>query len=281
MSKSCPLLVVTPTLGRSPWLDRTVASVTTQAGTLARHVLVVPPDRLADLQQRFPACTVVADRVARGVYPAINAGIAAAAASSWQWFTWINDDDELAPGFAPHLARALGHDASRPDAPWLFGPVQLRDGRDTDLGGLAVTRTAADILPLLQSDINPLNQQGLLAPRAWVDRLGSLREDLRICADLDFWLRAVVGGARFRCSPETVAIFRLRAGQISGDVARHQAEFRSVVRALAPEPVGALRRFAARARFRLDNLATYAGRIRRSGWKGGFDLLQQPAAKNS
>lgn len=280
MSKTAPLLVVTPTLGRSPWLDRTVESVTATAGTFAHHVLVAPPDRLADLQRRFPSCTVVADRVARGVYPAINAGIAAAAGWSWEWFTWINDDDELAPGFTPHLDRALQHNARLFDAPWFFGPVQLRDGRDADLGGLAVARTAADILPLLQSDISPLNQQGLLAPRAWVDRLGSLREDLRICADLDFWLRAVVGGARFRCSPETVAIFRLRAGQISGDVGRHQAEFRAVVRALVPEPVSDLSRFTARARFRFDNLSTYAGRIRRSGWKGGFDLLQQPAPKN-
>jgi GT2 family glycosyltransferase len=281
MSKTPPLLVVTPTLGRSPWLDRTVESVTATAGTFARHMLVAPPDRLADLQQRFPACIVVADRVARGVYPAINAGIAAAAESSWQWFTWINDDDELAPGFAPHLEHALGYDARLFDAPWLFGPVQLRDGRNNVLGNLAVARTEKDIVPLLQSHINPLNQQGLLAPRAWVDQLGSLREDFRICADLDFWLRAVVGGARFQCSRETVAIFRLRAGQISGDVTRHQAEFRAVVRALAPEPVGAARRVAARARFRLGNLATYAGRVRRSGWKGGFALLQQPAQKNS
>lgn len=272
-----PLLVVTPTLGRSPWLDRTVASVSAHAGAHAIHVLVAPSECLTDLHRRFPHCLLITDTATRGVYPAINLGLTKAPDANWQWFTWLNDDDEFAPGFAPHLARTLAHDGNKPEAPWSYGPVRLHNGDDDDLGGLAVARFAGDIIPLVQSGINPLNQQGLLIPRAWVKHLGPLREDFRICADLDFWLRAVVAGARFCCSPEIVAVFRLRAGQISGDVSRHREEFTRVVRTLTPDQCGAVCRAVARARFRAANAWVYADRIRRSGWKGGLTLLQQPS----
>jgi len=279
MTANGRLLVVTPTLGRSPWLDRAVASVAAYAGASAMHVLVTPTEFQPMLRRRFPECEVVADHVARGVYPAINLGLQHARGRAWSWFTWLNDDDQLEPGFAPHLARTLACDGRDPGAPWAYGQVRLRNGAGKDLGGLAVARSAADLIPLVQSGISPLNQQGLLAPRVWVERLGQLREEFRICADLDFWLRAASAGARFECSPEIVAVFRLRAGQISGDVPRHVEEFSQVVRIAAPSSHGGLRRFVARARFRLGNAAVYAGRVRHSGWRGGLALLQQPVRK--
>lgn len=275
-----PLLVITPTLGHSPWLDRTVASVAAHAGQHAQHVLVAPAEALDDLRLRYPHCLFVMDIASSGVYPAINLGLINAPDPRWQWFTWLNDDDELAPGFAPHLAQALVHDGRRLDAPWCYGLVQLQNNNDEDLGGLAVARHATDIIPLVQSKINPLNQQGLLIPRAWVNRLGALRESLRICADLDFWLRAVVDRAQFRCTPEVIAVFRLRSGQISGNLNLHRAEFDKVVRELAPQRCSRLRRWFALLRFRLNNASVYAGRLRRSGWKGGYEMLQQPTRKS-
>ena len=279
MNSNRPLLVVTPTLGHSPWLDRTVASVTAYAGKRAAHVLVAPPSVGADLRQRFPHCTVVEDTAAKGVYAAINLGLVHAPDPNWGWFTWINDDDEFTPGFAPHLARALEYDGRQSAAPWCYGQVRLLDGRDDYLGRLAVAHHTADIATLAQGGINPLNQQGLLTPRFWILRRGPLREDLRICADVDFWLRALMSGATFRYSPETVAVFRLHAGQISGNVAKHKAEFHQVVATLSPRAGSKSRQLMARLRFRLANAGVYLGRIRRSGWKGGYALLQQPEHK--
>jgi hypothetical protein len=271
-----PLLVVTPTLGLSPWLSRTVSSVSAQAGLHAQHVLVAPPELLTVLGRQYPHCALVPDNLGGGVYPAINLGLANAPDPDWKWFTWINDDDEFLPGFAPHLARTLTIDGGNLNAPWVFGQVQLSN-RDSDkLGRIAVTRWPSDILPLAKAGVNPFNQQGMLAPREWMDRCGPLRADLRICADVDLWLRALVRGAKFRCSPETVAIFRLRAGQISGDVAKHRAEFRAVVRSVAGTACWGSKSWVARARFRVSNAGVYAERIYRCGWKSGFDLLEQP-----
>jgi hypothetical protein len=119
----------------------------------------------------------------------------------------------------------------------------------------------------------------MLAPRAWVEAQGPLREDLRICADVDFWLRAAAEGARFCCSPEVVATFRLRAGQISGDVSRHRAEFKQVVESVVPVRRSAPRRLFANLRFRLGNALVYARRVGRCGFKSGFSLLEQPERK--
>lgn len=281
MRASSPLLVVTPTLGRSPWLHRTVMSVAAHAGPHATHVIVAPPQAVPSLSRRFPQCTVVVDTVARGVYPAINRGLASAPDPQWQWFTWINDDDELKPGFARHLARTLEHDGRRLDAPWTYGQVQISNGDADDLGRLAVARSPSDIAVLAQSGVSPLNQQGMLAPRAWVEKGGPLREDLAICADVDFWLKALAAGADFKFSSETVALFRLHEGQISADIARHRAEFGQVVGALTGKRRGEFARWLARAWFSLGNAGVYAGRIQRCGWKGGFALLERPVRKSS
>jgi hypothetical protein len=279
MRNTRPLLVVTPTLGQSPWLDRTVLSVEIYAGAVATHVLVAPPKALGALGARFPHCTLVADTVARGVYPAINLGLARAPDPAWKWFTWLNDDDEFLPGFAWHVERTLRHDGSGLDAPWAYGKVQLSNSEDDNLGHVAVARSPSDIVTLAKAGVSPLNQQGMLAPRAWVDKGGPFREDLMICADVDFWLKAVTGGARFRYSSETVALFRLHAGQISADVKRHRAEFRQAVQALTGVPARGLARWAARARFRLGNACVYADRVQRCGWKGGFAMLEKPVRR--
>ena len=276
MSPPTPLLVITPTLGRSPWLHRTVATVAMHAGARARHVLVAPPERLPGLSRLYPHCSVLPDTAGRGVYPAINLGLANPPDPSWKWATWLNDDDELTPGFGAHLDRALAHDGSSIGAPWLYGGVLLLNESGSSLGQLAVARFGSDIVPLAQASINPLNQQGLLAPRSWVDALGPLREDLKICADVDFWLRAAVAGATFTRSPGLVAKFRLRQGQISGDVESHRGEFSAVVQSVAPCRRTGLRHHFASLRFRAANAAVYAGRIRRVGFRSGLSLLEEP-----
>jgi Ca2+-binding RTX toxin-like protein len=67
------LLVVTPTLGESPWLEETISSVAAVAGA-PEHVLVAPADKVAALARRYPRVAVVAEP-GGGMYAAINAGL--------------------------------------------------------------------------------------------------------------------------------------------------------------------------------------------------------------
>ena len=98
------ILVITPTLGESPWLAETVASVATLAAP-HEHVLVAPAATVPALAARFPGVTVTAEP-GGGMYAAINAGVAAA--REWDAFTYINDDDLLLPGFAAAVAAMAG-----------------------------------------------------------------------------------------------------------------------------------------------------------------------------
>ena len=89
-----------------------------------------------------------------------------------------------------------------------------------------------------------------------VRALGGYDGRYRICADLDFWVRAHAQGFAFRYYPLEVGRFRIRSGQISGDVSciapaggRDHPHPLSHVRSLR-----LARRFA-RLRYRWHNLA--------------------------
>lgn len=275
-TRTCPpprLLVVTPTLGESPWLGDTVLSVARHAGPGARHVLVCPEVKADRLARRFPELTVLPELGRPGLYSAINDGWRLSTDKPWDWFTWINDDDLLLPGFSAALQAAAESGPSDGLRPWFYGGLRLIDEDSNSLGRLALCRRPGDIGPLVDCGVSPLNQQGMLIPRAWMEHLEGLREDLRICADFDLWLRAHCEGADFRPVPGELAAFRLRAGQVSADLDRHRREFLETAARLRPSPAPGIARLAALTRFRFDNLGTYLGRLLRTGRLGGLALL--------
>jgi hypothetical protein len=126
------LLVLTPTLGKSRWLEETVASV---AGLTVpcRHVLVAPLGAMAVLSARFPAAQVVPE-IGGGMYAAINAGLAAV--SDWDAFTYLNDDDLLLPNFVT-VAETAARAGDRPLI--VYGRVRLIDAQGLRLGAIPVS----------------------------------------------------------------------------------------------------------------------------------------------
>ena len=230
------LLVITPTLGRSRWLDETMASV---AGLpfACRHVLVCPAEARAGLEKRFPRTHVVT-QPGSGLYAAINAGLAAVA--DWDAFTWLNDDDVLCAAGTTTAVHRLREDDQ---VGVVYGRVSLMDAEGAPQGWLPVAHRPADFAGLLAS-------------------LRGLDESYRLAGDLDFFSRTLAAGAQFDYVPAEVARFRLHAGQLSRSEAIGDAE---KARALAPwgntpAPLGAV------VRFRRDNLPVYLDRIRRHGF---------------
>lgn len=114
------ILVVTPTLGESPWLAETVASVAALRIPGA-HVLVAPEAAVGKLAARFPGVTVVPEP-GGGMYAAVNAGLAAV--QGWEAFTYINDDDLLLPGFTAVVERA-SHAAGTPLLAYGLSLIQI------------------------------------------------------------------------------------------------------------------------------------------------------------
>ena len=228
------------------------------------------------LRQRFPHALVVEDAGREGaIYGAINAALKAAP-PEWQWFTYINDDDALAPEFGRMFARHV----ARPDAePVTYGNVRLIDERGATISFLTTERTPGFIPAVLHAGISPLNQQGMLFRRDVVEALGGFDMKYRLCADLDFWTRAFASGFAFRYYSLEVGHFRIRRGQLSGDVALTRREQDEIVHRTFPH-MSSLRRRFAKWRYRFLNLPRYIARSRTVGWTTSDRLLEAAAEQS-
>ena len=254
-----PLLVLTPTLGESSDLAETVRSV--EALSLAvLHVLVCPERRAGELRARYPRCRTVTElSTAHGLYAALNRALSVV--DGWSWFTCINDDDRLAPGFA--VAAAAHCRAELADCIG-YGNVRLIGERGQPLGPLARERDPRRFQRLWRSGIVPLMQQGATISRRVIERLGSFDERYRLCADLDLWVRASMTGVPFRHYDQHVADFRLRRGQLSANAPAVALETQAVLAPLGP-PTHGWERWWTRTRYRLENLPAFAERVARTG----------------
>lgn len=263
------ILVVTPTLGASEFLERSVACV--RALPLAIwHVIACPKSAIDSLRARFPEATVVEDAgKIGGIYGALNAALEAAP-DAWDWFTYINDDDELAPGFG-EVARA--HFARKNPEPVVYGDVRVIDERGGTISVLTTEKNPRFIPAVLRAGISPLNQQGMLFHRDAVRSLGGFDTRYRLCADLDFWARAMAAGFAFRHYPLEVARFRMRPGQLSGDVGVTVREQAEIAARAFPEAGSRAMQALAKWRYRLCNLPRYLARVRRVGLASSNTIL--------
>lgn len=246
------ILVVTATLGRSAFLEKSVASVAGCGG--ASFCIVTPGGEVSGLGVRFPNASVVAQET-HGFYPALNAGFRSS--GPWQLGTYLNDDDLLD---ADGLRAAVAAFAD-PGVDVVFGKVGLIGGDGLRIGALPVARNGKDLLDLLARGIMPLAQPGTLFRREVWAELGGFDESYRSAGDLDFFVRALLRGKRFHFVNAHVADFRLHAGQISKDESLAATE---KARALAPL-AGRRGSMAALMRFRIGNLGVYLGRLLRHG----------------
>jgi hypothetical protein len=257
------LLVVTPTLGQSPWLEQTAASV--PAG--CEYVLVGPADVLGNLRSRYPAATLVQEP-GGGMYAAINAALKGR--RDWDAFTYINDDDLLLPGFA-----AVMQDAGTGDRGIVYGGVRLIDGEGRRLGSIPISACPGLHRELYAQRIEPVYQHGTVISRAVFEALDGFDASFRFCGDSELLARACLSGVAFHCATRReVAAFRLRPGQLTKHRPAMLAE-----RARVDEKLGLLtlrpdgRPWAARWRFRVANLGIYAERIVRHGFLSFDELL--------
>jgi len=270
MSREPTLLVVTPTLGTSPYLEETIRGVQALPFSV-KHLLAVPQPMVVTLQEKYPGCLVVPDAgKAGGIYGALNKALENAG-DDWDWFTYINDDDLLGEDFASVFLKHI----RQPDpAPVVYGNVRLIDDKGARLGTITTENNPAYIPALLQQGTSPLNQQGMLFQRECVRKLGGFDLQYKLCADLDFWARALAGGFAFRFYPAELGRFRIREGQLSGNILLTREELTRITAAHFPQTVSPLGKKWAKVRYRWINLPRYLERFRRSGVKTSEEILE-------
>lgn len=265
-------IVVTPTLGESPWLAETVASVAALSLD-AIHVLVAPSAAVEALEKIHPRTLVVAEPVGgRGMYAAINSG--AAAVGDWDALSYLNDDDLLLPRFA-EVARSAAESGGGPRV--VYGGVKLVDASGRRLGAIPVSRFPTMNRALYAQRLEPIFQHGTMVTRAAWEQLGGFDDTLRFCGDSDLLARACVNGLPTMWVPgQAVAAFRLRAGQLTKNRAAMEEE-----RARVDLKLGLLakqrtmRHSWARLVFRLTNLPIYVERVARHGFMTFDELLDR------
>ena len=258
MRTTSPLVVVTPTLGTSPYLGECVRSVRAM-DVDAMHVIVAPPAAVAALALAYPSSHVMSEGEPTGMYGAVNAGLAAV--EGWEWFTYLNDDDVLSPDFA---AVATAHMGSGDTTMIGYGNVRWIAGEGQNLGLMPVERDVRHFGPLIAGRLAPIAQQGALTGRAVFESLGGFRSRFRFAGDHDFWTRAFLADVRFRFYDAEVGRFRVHGAQISRNLVRVHAEMEEIA-ALIPGDRAWWRLRLARVRFQLRNITRYAERFRKTG----------------
>ena len=254
------LLVVTPTLGKSRWLEETVASVLSLPAA-HRHILVCPRAERSGLGKRFPHAQVMTEP-GGGMYTAVN--YALKAALTWEAFTYINDDDLLLPGFAATVRAAASVGAGQPML--VYGRVRLIDRTRRRIGAIPISPRPALNRRLYALRLEPVYQHGTLITRAAWEALGGFDPAFRLCGDSELLARACLSGLPFRRVSQTVAAFRLTSGQLSKNRVAMEAERRQIDEKLGLITSSSWRHQAARLAFRIFNLPVYAERIARHGF---------------
>ncbi|MBI2516120.1 MAG: hypothetical protein HYV95_04325 [Opitutae bacterium] len=252
------VLVITPTLGTSPWIEATVASVA-RLPLACRHVLVAPAAVTVSLATRFPHTRVIAEP-GGGMYAAINAALTTQ--SEWDMFTYINDDDLLLPRFT-RVVECLRVDSANA----AYGGVRLIGTRSQRLGSIPISPAPTLNRLLYAQRVEPVYQHGTVFSRQVVEKIGLFDDSFRFCGDTEYMARACVAGVPFVCATQRdVAAFRLRAGQLTKDLPVMLAESNRAHAKLAlSAPRITWRHRWARLVFRLANLSVYAERIVRHG----------------
>ena len=264
------LLVVTPTLGVSPFLDETVMSVAA-VGAGVRHIFVCPSSVSGELRRRFGGVEVLAED-APGLYVAINRGLTVP--GDWEAWTWLNDDDRWVPD---GVCRAMALLEREPAVEVVYGRVAFIGPTGGYLAEMPIETLPSRLAALHAAGVAALTQQGTLVRRSVLDRIGALDVSYRLVADFDYWIRLLLAGVRFACVDTPVAEFRVHAGQLSQDVEAMRAEtWRSV--ATHFETPTSLRPRMAAAWFRFRRLPEIVHRFRRTGcWRIGT-LIRRAAA---
>lgn len=254
-------LVITPTLGESPYFDEAVASVRA-LGAEVCHRIVAPRSTGDRVRAAAPEAEWITDEGA-GVYAAIQR--AGEDAARFAGVTWLNDDDRLIARGTLVAWRAIGAGADV-----AYGRVGLMNARGEEMGELPVCREGRDLPALLSRGIVALAQPGTWLSGARWAQLGGVDATYRLAGDLDLFWRAAQAGVCFEHVPALVARFRLRAGQLSQQERLGAEEKARVLRGARPATA-----WGARWRFRAGNLGIYVDRLRRHGWASMAEIYRR------
>jgi Glycosyl transferase family 2 len=178
--------IVTPSFNQAQFLEETIRSVLLQNYPNLEYIVIDggSTDGSVEIIKKYePWIDYWVSEKDRGQSHAINKGLERC---NGVWFNWLNSDDYFFPGALHALITKAKKERSK-----------IVSGQTMNIGmGIAnscySTKVRADwpdTLFFLQ-----VNQPGSLLDLPEVRKAGGVREDLRLCMDLDLWLRILWRG---------------------------------------------------------------------------------------
>ena len=259
--------IVTPTLQRATFLERTLRSVRAQQYSNVEHIVVDggSTDGTLELLERYSGTYNLRwiSEPDRGMYDAINKGLRLA---SGEILAYLNSDDQYFP-----WSVRVGVDTlvNHPTIDLVFGDVIRVD----EIRDWVVPVFVAPFSIGSTASYGTLIQPAVLLRRRVLEALGGFDDTLRFVADLDFWLRAADRFAYLRI-PEFLALEYRHGATLSETKRDEMAEEDRRVRHEFRRGMGATRvgRFAAHARWHWWAARSWIAFVRATRGRGtGWD----------
>jgi hypothetical protein len=155
---------------------------------------------------------------------ALNHAIRTTASDS-RWFTYINDDDHLMPGFRQAFEAAM-----KPGAPAIvYGQVEMVTLDDKLITRVAIARKYWHIGHYYRIGIVPFTQQGTVISTAVFKQFNGFDTRYSLIADTDFFQRAFNSRVKMQFVNKVVGRYRIRPGQLSSNIAVQSQELREML----------------------------------------------------
>jgi glycosyltransferase involved in cell wall biosynthesis len=264
--------IVTPSFNQGRYIEETIQSVLTQGYPNVEHIVIDggSTDETLDVLERYRSKLAhFVSESDRGQSHAINKGFALATGDI---VTWLNSDDQLAPGALYSVAYAFAMSG----ADLVSGICEIY--KDNVLSHRHIAATPDGPLPL--NDLLDLDNgwnagQFFYQPEVFFSRDllmragGNVREDLYYSMDYELWLRFALVKAKLHVIGRPLARFRLHAEQKTASESKFKAELQQVKTAFIQEHALTLN---------ADRRAHIAGRVLRVaflndvGWNYGAGI---------
>lgn len=203
--------IVTPTLNTAEHIAEAIESVLVQGYPKIEHIVVDGGSTDGTLQAlvRYPHLRVIS-AADRGVYDALNKGIALA---SGEVIGWLNGDDVYEPGAFAAVAEAFTADSNL-DAV-CGGAVVVNDAKIVRDCRDARSRELSFACALLGSPV--INAR--FFRRRLYERVGPYDLSYPLTADRDFLVRIILAGCRWRDCDRLLYRYRMHEGSLTHNFA--------------------------------------------------------------
>ncbi len=246
------ILVVTPTLGDRPTLEKTYTSVHEIGRDRIQHVIIAPNSRATILKDKFPKSIVIAEpaTLKKGIYPSLNYAFFRYIAD-YKYLTYINDDDYWVEDFKILIDTVTENQ----DLDLVYGKTFYIDQNGRRFRDQSSYSNFNKFLPLYISGIPLLTQQATLIKADLFCKVSGFSEDFRLISDSKFWIDLSLQKINFKFVNKFCAAYMIQEGQLSSDSARKDLEKRELFASY--KKYSALELFLVKLNFRLFNLRNY------------------------